>query len=324
MPKLKPLSKAEELSAIPVDEPVLVELEPVASGAEPDDRAEDAREKPGETEQPDPDAGAKVLQTQMEDMRKANEARELTLQRERDEARREAREASARAADTETDLISNALQAAQESVKSAKAALKLAIETGDADGQADAQERIGRAAADVREYERAAAVQASEREREKAAPQPQQQRPTDIDGVLQNMPTLMPTERDWLKAHPDAIMDAGRNKELDVAYIKATRSGLIRGTPSYFSFIEKEMGYQAARTDNDDDADERTAMPAAPVSREARSSATGRVNNSRIELSPAEREQAKLMGITDIAYAQGKRQMIEEKRMYPEKFAARS
>lgn len=317
MPKLKPLSKEEDLQAVPVEEPVLVELEPVASGAEPEGDDGQPEPKPAKVEKPDPDAGAKVLQTQMEEMRKANDR----ITRERDEAIAREREARAGQADTESDLIANALQAAQREAVAAKAAVKAAFENSDAEALADAQERLGRAAADTREYERAAAVQASEKEREKATPQRQERQPTDITSMVDRM-QVMPAEREWLIAHPDSIMDPGRNKELDVAYMKATRKQLIRGTPEYFKFIESEMGYQTQQAENGDD--ERTTNVSAPVSRDSRSSVSGKVNTNRIELSPAEREQARLMGISDIAYAKGKKQMNDEKRLYPEKFAARA
>jgi hypothetical protein len=129
---------------------------------------------------------------------------------------------------------------------------------------------------------------------------------------------LFPTERTWLKAHPDALMDAGRKAELDAAYVRATRQGLVRGTDAYFEFIEKDMGYtKPAKADGE----ERTSIVSAPVSRDSRSAATGRVQSNQITLSPAEREAARNMGVTDIAYARGKLQLQQNKAADPEKYA---
>jgi hypothetical protein len=95
----------------------------------------------------------------MEEMQRAND-RAAQAERERDEARREAREATTRASETEADLIANGLQGAQAQVAAARAAIKTAFENSDAEGLADAQEKLSRASADIREFERAAASQA--------------------------------------------------------------------------------------------------------------------------------------------------------------------
>jgi hypothetical protein len=315
MPKLRALSDDKAISAIPVDEPVLVELEPPATGADPEGDDTDVVEKPEKEKpaKPDADAGAKVLQTQMEEMRKANER----LAREADEARREAREARSGQADTEADLIANALQAAQREEAAAEQALQTAFDNGDSKALAEAQKRMGRASADIREYERAAAVQAQQADREKNAPV-QRHAPTDIIATIETM-QIMPAEKVWLKEHSDAILDPNRKVELDAAYFKATRQGIIRGTPAYFKFLESEMGYTTAQTE---DNDEGNTMTAAPVSRDNRSSQTGRVTSpNQVYLSPAEREQAKLIGVSDKAYAMGKQKMEAEKRSNPEKYA---
>lgn len=63
-------------------------------------------------------------------------------------------------------------------------------------------------------------------------------------------------------------------------------------------------------------------MTAAPVSRDNRSVATGRATTpTRIELSPAERQVARDMGISDTAYARGKLQLAANKAADPEKYA---
>lgn len=321
--KLKPLSKDEELAAIPVDEPVLVQLEPEASGVEdePAARVEKA-EKPlkVEREEPEADDGVKALQAQMAEMQRASATETARLARERDEALRERDDARTAAADTEADLISNGLTSAQSEVKAARAALKTAIETGDIDAQADAQERIGRGAADIREFERAAATIA---EREKAPkPEPrQQEQPSDINVVIDRM-QLMPAEKAWLKEHSDALTDPGRKVELDAAYFKATRKGFVRGTPDYFQFLETEMEYTKPAAQ--ERQEERQVMPAAPVSRDSRSSVDGKpLNNNQVRLTPQQREFAQMAGVTDREYAAGLLQMESDKQSNPEKYARR-
>jgi hypothetical protein len=314
---LKPLRKDEELSAIPLDEPVLVELEPAATNAEVDEPLK-VEPKKGEKE-PTVEDGADALRTEMEAMRKANATREAKLARERDEALRSADDARRSAADTEADLIANGLQGAQAEVKAARAALKVAVETGDADAMADANERISRAATDVRDFERAAAQQAAEAERRKNTPEPEQRR-MSVEESIDARTDLTDGERKWLKEHQDAWVDPARNQELGVAYQRAVKAKLVRGTPAYFEFIEEFMGYREPERREDDNT-ERSPTVSAPVSRDSRSPSTGRVQTSRVELSPEERQMARDMGITDTAYAKGKLQLAAAKQADPEKYA---
>lgn len=326
---LKPLREDKELSAIPVDEPVLVELDPPATGEVVEPEPKPRVEKPLKVEKDEGgDDPVKALQKQYDDHARASSAEIARLASERDDALRDAHTARNAAAETEADLIQTGLKAAQDEQKSARQSLKLAKDTGDADAEADAVERLGRAAADIREFERAAATQASDAERRKAEAERQPQggnRTPDVNAVIDGM-QVMPAEKAWLKEHTDALTDPARKAELDGAYFKAARKGIVRGTPAYFKFIEAEMGYaDEASGEGDNQQQERPVMPAAPVSRESRSVATGRsASPNQIHLSPAEREQARLMGLSDTAYAKGKLQMQQEKQLYPEKFAARA
>lgn len=315
---LKPLSKNEDLAAIPLDEPVLVELEPGDGVAETVvDGPERKPDPPARKKEPTADDGAAALQTQMEDMRKAR----VRAERERDEARREADEARRTVADTEADLIQNGLTAAQAEEKAARAALKLATETGDVDAQADAMARIGRAAGDIREYERAAAVQSEEKERAKTEPRTEQRR-LSVEESIDARTDLTDTERKWLKEHQDAWVDPARNNELGVAYGRAVKAGHVRGTPAYFTFIEDFMGYAKPTDDHNrgEGADERTVTVQAPVSRDTRSVVTGRPQSARVELTPEERQFARTAGISDVAYARGKIQLAAAKAADPEKY----
>lgn len=309
---LKPLSKVEDLNAIPLDEPVLVELEPGTGETvveEPERKPDPARKK-----DPPADDGAATMQAQMDEMRKAR----VRAERERDEARREAEEARRTVADTEADLVQNGLTAAQAEEKAARAALKTATESGDIDGQADAMARIGRAAAEVRDFERAAAVQSEQAERAKTEPRADTRQPS-VEDRIDALPNLTEKERQWLKEHPDAIADPVRNNELGVAYGRAVRAGHVRGTSAYFEFIEEFMGY-AKPERAEDSREERTITVQAPVSRDTRSVVTGRPQSARVELTPEERKFASTMGISDVAYAKGKMQLDAAKRADPEKY----
>lgn len=320
--KLKPLSKDEDLAAIPVDEPVLVELEPQIVSAQVEDDVVIEPER-----QPDDAApGAKDLQAQLEALQQASAAE---LERERKEkqdalkaaqdARRENESLRAQTLDTEGDLIANSLSSAQAESAAAKAAFKVAYEAGDAEKQAEAQERISRAAVQIWQAERDAAHHAERKEHDTRTPEPAQ--PVSIEAAIDADPRLMAAEKTWLKAHHDAWADPQRNQELGVAYNRAVKAGKVRGTPDYFKFIDEFMGYAQAAEPTDT---ERTPPMTAPVSRDSRSSINGRPSNpTRVQLSPDERQMARNMGLSDAAYARGKIAMASDKSSNPEKYAAR-
>lgn len=308
---MKALRKDEEIAAVPYDQPVLVDL-----GTE-DDIPPAEEPKPPEVKAKEAtDDGVNVLKEQMKALEEATKRandRATAAEQEVIRARQERETAIKSQARTEEDAIQSGLTAAQAEQESATAALKAAFEAGDSDALAKAQARIGRAAADIREFERSAALLA---ERKEAQPEPsrqQYQAPQDINAAIDANPQFLPTERDWLKKHPEALMDASRNKELEVAYIKATRKGLSRGTPDYFKFLETEMGYAQPATQ------EAEVMTAAPVTRNERGS-DGRPSDGRIMLSPEQREIAKNMGVSEVEYARQVAAFEAARKADPERF----
>lgn len=310
MATLKALSKDEELAAVPGDQPVLVQL----PGFDDDAPVADKTAKTPEPE----DEGVNVLKQQLEELKRANaiaEERRIASERRAEQAERERTDALASKADTESDAVSSGLSAAQAEQESAKQALKTAGEAGDWNAIADAQARIGRSAADIREFERAIAALAEQKKTSEAAPQTTQPRQfSSVEAAIDAQPGLTDTERSWLKSHQDAWVDTGRNTELSAAYIKATRKGFVRGTPDYFKFIEGEMGYSQNQDDN--------MSVSAPVSRNERSG-DGKPTGGKIMLTPEERDLAKSMGVTDIEYARQKVNFEAARKIEPAKYGDR-
>jgi hypothetical protein len=317
MAKLKPIKDEAELAKIPLDEPVLVELEPAATGAETPLKA-DAGEGGGGG-----DDGAQSLQEQLaasqEAAKREREARE-TAEREARAARAEADELRTSNTDNQKELLTNSLATAQKAQEAAKAKFKQAYESGDPDAMADAQSEIGRAAASVLNYEGAIAQFDDDAKTEK-------KQTVDIVTAIDRDPNLQPSERTWLKDHPETLTDQRLNRKLAVAYDEALAKGHARGTEGYFKFLDEFMGYAkpAKRdADRDDDTvdDGKGGDVAAPVSRDNRSLG-GRPQSTRITLTPTERELARSMNLTDVEYARGKVQLEQNKRADPAKFASR-
>lgn len=317
-PRLKPIKSAEELSAIPLDEPVLVELEPEKTGIEQEDGPE---QKAGTSEDQGIESLRKELEASKEAARVAQEATDRERQRareiEKDRLRlaQEAEEARTHASSAEAISIETGLEAAQRERDNARKAIKQAFESGDSEALADAQERLARASTDLREYERAQA----DIEARKAKPERTEVRQNlSPEESIDANPNLMPAERVWLKSHLEAYIDPARNNDLGLAYQMATREGHRRGTPEYFDYIETFMGYKKApKAETIEDEDD--TMVAAPVSRENRSP-SGQPSSSRIKLTPEQREFARTMGLTDIQYAQQVAALDRDKKSNPQKY----
>lgn len=332
MAKLKPIKDEKELAAVPLDEPVLVELEPAATGAEVEqepDRRED--DKPLAADNKDAD-GASELQRQLEAATEASRIdreRADTAEREAKTAREERDRLRTDNADTEKELLSSSLSAAQADVAAAKAAYKTAFEAGDPDAMADAQEKIGRSAAKVLNYEGAIAQFETDAKVTKEEPDTDRPAPkVDIMTAIDRDPNLFPKERVWLKEHPEVLTDTSLNQDLSVGYKRAIAKGFKRGTDGYFKFLDEFMGYsKPQREEQDDDTDnsgEGASIVSAPVTRDSRSSMSGKpVTPTRIHLSPEQRQLARDMGISDAAYARGVQKLDANKKADPERFSGR-
>lgn len=345
MPKLKPLSKPEDIARVPVDQPVLIEL-PAAVASTEDAAGSDsgAGSAEGAQDRQAPDEVA-TLKTQIAALETAGTTRQAALdrkERERVDALRVAAEKSAEAEryrteaqDSEKDSLARGLGGAQAERDAAKIAYKSAFEAGDGGAMADAQERIARAATDIRHYEREIASN-DQRIKTQVRPQDrQQQQPSqsDILASVQNNPDLLPKEKLWIKEHPELVIDPSVNAELGVGYKHAMKKGLTRGTDAYFQFMNEFLGYaqppangKGAANGHDedqqiDDTNGATIMAGAPVTRQATSMQSGRNTDSfRMTLSPETRELIKTLGITETEYVQNAKKLADAKRDDPERF----
>lgn len=133
------------------------------------------------------------------------------------------------------------------------------------------------------------------------------QQPTadTVEGVIAANPALPTRDRDWLRAHPDAITDPAKFERLQSTAAFATQK-FGGQTDAYYAFIEQELGYKTAQPDQKPQpAARKQPQVAAPVSRETSSGIghEGARTGSKVRLSPAQRQAAKDSGVTDAEYA---------------------
>ena len=326
--KLRPMRKPEDLAAVPLNQPVLVELEPEATAIIRDDQNDQPVEKAA-----DERSGEDILKEQLEATKKANEETSKRLEaanRERDEAIRIANEknrelhtAKRRAEASDADSIDAALSAAQQEQEAAKSSLRRATADADADAMADAQVKLSLAATDIRNLE-IAKGQVSDHLNKSKDSKPDEirlsQQNLDPIAVIDANPNLMPTEKEWLKSHKDLIERSDSADQLGRAYNFATQSH-GRGTPGYFAKMNEYFGYANQRKESSEDDQ---AMTSAPVNRDAPNVGGGNSSSNSIRLSPEQRDFARSMGLTDVQYAQQLKNLQEDKRNNPERYSLRS
>lgn len=332
-PKLRPLRTAEEMAKVPRDQPILVELPAIPSGeAIPEDRPVRA-DAPAPTPATTDDDPVKQLTTQVEELKKAAKYNEEALQRS-EKARREALAISEQAAQeafraqqnttaTEHEYLSSALVAAQNELAGAKLAAKQAGEAGDFAAQAEAHDRLADARTKINQYEGAiASLEHQIKNAPQEPPKPAPQQPANVNEAIDSNAALLPREREFLKAHPELVIDANLNNELSVAHNRAMRQGIKRGSDQYFAYMDDFLGYKPAAAGNGADQHEDNAMVSAPVSREAPSH-SGRTTPDRVTLTAEQREMAHSMGLTDLQYAEQLVRLQQDKINNPEKYARR-
>jgi hypothetical protein len=268
------------------------------------------------------------LKKQLEDMRAAvEEGRKQAqeVQRQQAEAQRRLQEATlessqylSRAEEAEYQAVLTAMGAAESESESAQRDYEVASANGDFKAATDAQKRLARAEAkliqledgkNVLEQRKNAAI--AKAEEAKKNPPPQQN--LTVEQQIDSVSALLPSQKEWLKAHPDAWTDQRKNMRLQGAHVEAEDKGLTPGSKKYFQYLEERLGYKEAEEEIDDDEEiddeptprrqtARKTLVSAPVSREAPTN-SGKPSRTKITLTPKQQEAAAIAGITQQEYA---------------------
>ena len=324
MPRIRPARTLEEINAVPQDKSVTISLEPegtVILDKNADDQEQarlEAEAVKAKAKQAEPEDDNTDLKKQLDDLRKANDlsnkrvqeeiaARQAAEQRVR-EREQEASQSKIRAEDAEYDAILNAIGAAESEAEGAQRDIALATETSDAKAVGEASRRLARAESRLSQLEdgKAAIERAKTAQAARARETPPQRasQPATVEQYIDQLPNLLPSQRDWLREHPDALTDTRKNLRLQGAHVEAEDQGFRPGTQKYFSYLEERLGYKEPE-DGDDVEDEPVRSPqvSAPPSRSATNINTGRPSGNRITLTPEQREVARLSGIDELTYA---------------------
>jgi hypothetical protein len=249
------------------------------------------------------DEGAQSLQEQLDAANKrAESAERLAEQREADRVRA-AEESNRTKADltvSHSQVIANALTAAEGERRELRSAIRQAKEAGDYDAEVEALDKLGQLNVKVQRLNEGKAELDSRAEQERDAAK----RPADpVENYIQQA-NLSPRAANWIREHSDVVTDRNMTTKLTAAHWGALADGITEGSDAYFEAIEQRMGFgdqQAARQVEAQQPARRQA-PAAPPSRDGGTGGSARPGT--IRLSAAQREAARMAGISDAEYAQ--------------------
>jgi multidrug efflux pump subunit AcrA (membrane-fusion protein) len=269
---------------------------------------------------------ASSLRAQIAALERSNQeylARIETERQEKADALRRAQEREAeigrlqeQTTSSQADAINAALAAAQAEAESAERDIEAAASLGDAKAQAEAYRKLSRAEARIISLE--SGKEALEREiksRPEVKPAVQQDDP--LDKI--NLP---PLAKDWLRKHPEFMHDPRKNAKIQTLHYDVVDEGYAPYSKDYFEVLEQKLGMRKATKqtepeyEEDDDVEDnqstRRTIVSAPPSRETPSS-SGVRGPDRVTLSSAEKEAARISGISEKDYAANKLKLLKEK-----------
>lgn len=319
MPKLRPMRTAEEIAAVPADEPVSIELtaESTVAAVEPESKpAEVVVVSEAERDAIVAKAEAALepespLQKQLEDMRKAEAEvrKQLAESQAREQAAINAANqrgeqlflAHGEREQAQYDAVLNAIGAAESEATRAENDYAAALAAQDFAAAAQAQRRMSIATTRLVQLEDGKAAFEARQGQEQPRPEPLRQAPVD---PIEANPSLTRRQKDWFKTHRDDFADQNKMADLGSAHRAAVKLH-PQDSDAYFQFIEERLGYrQPVAAQADPEPEPRRSMPmSAPVTRESPSISTGRASPTRVELSPAQREAARFSGVSEVEYA---------------------
>jgi hypothetical protein len=258
-----------------------------------------------------PDAGLEKLKKQLEDEKQARA--------DADRRAQEAAESEARARgevqSSQLDFVKSTITQVTQANDALEARYADALAAQDYAAAAKINREMGANSAKILALETA-------KERIEKAPKPTPR--AAPDPVDQFAAQLTPKSAAWVRAHPDFVRDANKNRQMLAAHELALGRGIKADTDEYFESIEDTLRIKAPIIDpaDPDDPDpmkdaaatptRKAPPPAAPVTR----SGNGAGNRSNVvTLSAQEVEIAEMNGLTPEQYARNKVQLKKEGRL---------
>lgn len=262
---------------------------------------------------PDPDEALEGLKRDLAAERSGRISAEATAARAAEDAAR----ARGEVQDTNLQMITNAIETAKGDIASLKLQYRQVRADGDVDAEFDIQNQLSRRQAELVQLEAGeVALKAQPK------PKPPVAAVTDAAEALAGEMARLGSPRSaaWIRAHPQYARDPRLNRKMIVAHDDATDAGLTIDTPEYIAHIERSLGLAADPGQTEDPALSGAAQPTGRRSPAAPSPAPpsrsgdppGRNTSNTVRLTAAEREAAKVSGLTEQEYAREKLRIERE------------
>lgn len=263
-----------------------------------------------------------AFQKQIEALKKSEQAakdRAEQAVREREEAIKRAKDREAEVnklrketVESQVNEVASALAAAQAEADAAQRDIALAAEAGDFQAQSIAYRRLAKAETAIARLEDGKA-ELEERAKAPSAPEPVTQ-----DDLVEKS-GLPFRAKEWLRQHPEYLTNNRKNAQIQAMHWTVVDEGHEPYSQEYFESLETHLGMrQSAAQQNDVEEDVQptrraSAVVSAPVSRETPSSSGNGDRPGRITLSAAQKEAAKIAGISEAEYAKNVIRLRNEK-----------
>lgn len=229
--------------------------------------------------------------------------------------RQQAEQTTQTVADREFQMVESQITSQKDALSLLRRDYKSAMEAGDFDRAGEISEHLGRTSARLENLETSRSFLDDQRKNppkpDTSQPRQDQNRPQQLDwnrswssGEFdQALRTLTPQTASWVRQHPQFGTDVQFRRQVQAAHNLASAKGYPQDTDGYFDFINKTVGIdqpelpRAAAPSQPSLGRTPGASAAAPPSRSVPGAST---NPRHIQLTPEEREIAKLTLTADV------------------------
>lgn len=253
-----------------------------------------------------PEEGIEELRAKLLSEQKAREQLEEQAAR----ATSAAQNAYVEKEESDIALVQSAIQHVQGEQKRIKAELSAALKSGDTDLAADLMLEAQTVSSNRQQLEQGLEALKERNAQMRRAPPPQQAPQREADPVEAVARNLTPASAKWVRAHPEFATDESKTKKMVAAHYAAISENLTADTPEYFDFVEQQLGITNEPPPSRPAQREAAPRPQPPAAPARGNSGAG--NKRVVTLSAAEREVAKMNGMTDEEYARNKIDLIKE------------
>jgi hypothetical protein len=252
------------------------------------------------------DDGVELLRRQLEEKkREADEAKRQKAEAERiaQQREQEVRTYQNQAQDSQHTAFVNAIASFERDAEMLEKAYAEQLSAGDYIAAAKVQRQMAQIESKLSQLHQGREALEERQRYQEAQPAYEQPRVQQVeaDPFEQRIQHLHPTAQQWVRQHPEYVTNPRMNSKMVETHWRALDEGYTANSPDYFSYLESELLSPAQSQPKV----QRTAMAAAPVSRSNSSVIRGQ-SGVTVTLTPAERDHAASMDMTDEEYAANK------------------